>query len=146
MKSRHQDPGVFYKNLEKEWNKRIHTYTNNLTFTHAFGKYLNHHLDYVENQQKIITKWLTVNNFPKKDDFAELAEKKVDCEEKIDNLEDTLFNLNMMLKKRNTELKTLDKSLKEMHSLLENEVKNVKADKLKTLKMELKELTMLFNN
>lgn len=146
MELGHQDSGVFYKNLEKEWNKRIHTYTNNLTFTHAFGKCLQNHLDHVVNQQKIITNWLTVFNYPKKDDFAALAERKVVCEEKIDNLEDTVFNLNMILKKGNTELKTLNNSLLEMQGLLKTEIENVKVAKLKTLKMELEELKMLFND
>ncbi|MDR7076551.1 hypothetical protein J2Y03_001554 [Neobacillus niacini] len=146
MESRHQDPATFYKNLEKEWNQRIHTYTNSLTFTHALGKCLENHLDHVVVQQKIINNLLTELDIPKKDDYAEIAERKVVCEEKIDNLEDTIFNLNRLLKKGNTELKTLDHSLKEMLGLLENEVENVKATKLKTLKMELEGLKMLFND
>lgn len=146
MESRHQDSAAFYKNLEKESNKRIHTYTNSLTFTNAIGKCLENHLDHVVVQQKITNNWLSELNIPKKDDFAAIAERKVVCEEKIDNLEDTVFNLNRMLKKGNTELKTLDQSLKEMLGLLETEVENVKAVKLKTLKMELEELKLLFKD
>jgi hypothetical protein len=146
MESKHQDPGTFYKELEKEWNKRIHTYTNSLTFTHAFGKALEKHLDYIVIQRKLINKWLTVFDIPDKEEFVNLAGRKVDCVEKIDSLEETTYELNMNLKKNNTELKKLNKSLSDMLSLIEDEVKNIKTTKMKTLEKELQELKSLFKN
>ncbi|WP_045516405.1 hypothetical protein [Neobacillus niacini] len=145
MKFSHHDPVIYYKNLEKEWNKRIHAHTNCQTFTHAFGKAIENHLDHVVIQQKVINNWLTVFDIPTKDDFADLAESKVDCEDKIDNLEETLYMLNLGLNKDNSELKKLNKSLSDMLCLLENEVKDLKANKIRTLKTELKDLKKLFN-
>jgi hypothetical protein len=146
MESRHQDPVSFYKYLEKECNKRIHAYTNCLTFTHAFGKAIENHLDYVVIQQKVINNWLTLLDIPPKDDFANLAQRKVDCEDKIDQLDETLFMLNRGLKKDNSGLKELNKSLSDLLCLIEKEVKDLKANKIKTLKTELKDLKKLFNN
>jgi hypothetical protein len=146
MESKHQDPGTFYKELEKEWNKRIHAYTNSLTFTHAFGKALENHLDYIVMHRKLINHWLTVFDIPNKEDFVTLAGRKVDCVEKIDSLEETIYELNIGLKKDNTEFKKLNKSLRDMLCLIENEVKNVKVCKIKTLENELDELKKLFNN
>jgi hypothetical protein len=146
MDSRHQDTGNFYKELEKELNMRIHAYTNSLTFTHAFGKALENHLDHNVIQRKLINNWLTVFDIPNKEDFVILAGRKVDCVEKIDSLEDTIYELNMGLKKDNTELKKLNKSLSDMLCVIENEVKNVKACKIKTLENELEKLKFLFKD
>jgi hypothetical protein len=146
METRHQDPASFYKYLEKECNKRIHVYTNCSTFTHAFGKAIENHLDHVVIQQKVINNWLTLLDIPSKDDFANLAQRKVDCEDKIDHLDETLFMLNRGLKKDNSELKELSKSLSDLLCFIENEVKNLKANKIKTLKTELEDLKMLFND
>ena len=146
MESRHQDSVSFYKDLEKECNKRIHAQTNCLTFTHAFGKAIENHLDHVVIQQKVINNCLTLLDIPPKDDFANLAQRKVDCEDKIDHLDETLFMLNRDLKKDNSELKELNKSLSDLLCLIENEVKDLKANKIKTLKTDLEDLKNLFNN
>ena len=52
----------------------------------------------------------------------------------------------MDIKKNNVVLKKLTTSLIENLHFLENEIKYVKANKLKTLEMELEELKLLFNN
>ncbi|MFP7295858.1 hypothetical protein [Neobacillus niacini] len=144
MESVHQDPVFFYKKLEKECNKRIHTYTNSLTFTHAFGKAVETHLDNVVMQQKVINNWLTILNVPKKDDFANLASRKVDIEDRIDNLDDILFIINKGLKKNHLRLKELHTSLSDFQCLMEEEVNDLKAKKIKTLKTELEDLKKLF--
>jgi hypothetical protein len=146
MASRLQDSVSFYKDLEKECNKRIHAYTNCLTFTHAIGRAIENHLDHVVIQQKEINNWLALFDLPLKDDFANLAQKKVDCEDKIDHLEDTLFMLIRGLKKDNSELKELNKSLCDLLCLIDNEVKDLKANRIRTLKTELEDLRMLFND
>lgn len=76
MESKQQDPVEYYKSLEKGLNKIIHSTANTLTFTHAFGKAIEHHLDHVVIQQKVINNWLTVCDIAKKEDFAEVARKK----------------------------------------------------------------------
>jgi hypothetical protein len=146
MDSRHQDTGTFYNGLEKEWNKRIHAYTNSLAFITAFGKALENHLDYIEINQTLINNWLTEFDIPNKEDFVNLAGRKVDCVEKIDSLEDTIYELNMGMKKDNTELKKLNQSLSDMLCLIETEVRNVKVCRIKTLEHELEELKFLFKD
>ncbi|WP_419888672.1 hypothetical protein ACN6MT_26200 [Neobacillus niacini] len=146
MESKQQDPVEFYKQLEKEWNKMIHSSTNCLNFTRAFGKGIENHLDQVEIQQKVINSWLTQFNFSKKDDFAELSNRKVDGEDKLDDLEERLYTLNIVLKNNYSELKELNKSLSEMLCVMENEVKDLKAHKINWLKNELEELKRLFED
>jgi hypothetical protein len=146
MESRKQDPVTFYKDFERECNKKIHAITNSQTFADAFGSAMEDHLDHVEAQQKIINNWLAVLDIPNKDDIAALALRKIDCEERIDNLDETIYNLKMDIKKNNVMLKKLTTSLIENLNFLENEIKNVKANKLKTLEIELEELKLLFNN
>lgn len=146
MESKQPDPVSFYKKLEKEWNKQIHLSANCLTFTQSFGKAVEYHLDHVVIQQKVINNWLTVFDIPKKDDFAQLAERKVDCEEKLDNLEETLYMLNIGLKNNHSQLKKLNTSFRGMLCFIENEVKDLKANRIKSLKNELEELKGLFDN
>ncbi|MEH7275147.1 hypothetical protein [Neobacillus vireti] len=146
METKYQDPVTLYKEFERKCNKKIHTITNSLDFTEALGSAMERHLNHVETQQKIIKKWLTVFDIPNKDDIAALALRKIDCEEKIDNLEETIYILQMDLKKNNFELKKLTNCLKENLEFLEDEVKNVKVNKMKTLEMELEELKKLFTN
>ncbi|MFJ5762561.1 hypothetical protein ACIQAA_26225 [Neobacillus sp. NPDC093182] len=146
MESRQPDPVSFYKNLEKEWNKQIHLSANCLTFTHSFGKAVENHLDHVVIQQKVMNNWLTVFDIPKKDDIAQLAERKVDCEEKLDNLEEALYLLNIGLKSNHSQLKKLNTSLRGMLCFIEYEVKDLKAVKIKSLKNELEELKRLFDD
>ncbi|MDQ1004051.1 putative nuclease with TOPRIM domain [Neobacillus niacini] len=146
MESKQQDPVNFYKNLEKEWNKQIHASTNCLTFTHSIGKSVENHLDHVVIQQKVINNWLTVLGIPKKDDFAQLAERKVDCEEKLDNLEEKLYMLNVGLKNNHSQLKKLNTSLSRMLCFIKNEVQDLKEIKIKSLKNELEELKRLFDD
>lgn len=146
MESKQQDPVEFYKQLENEWNKMIHSSTNCLTFTRAFGKEIENHLDQVEIQQNVINNWLTQFNLSKKDDFAELANRKVDCEDMLDDLEERLYTVNIALKNNYSQLKRFNKSLSEMLCVMENEVKNLKVHKIKSLKNELEELKRLFED
>ena len=146
MESKQQDPVKFYKSLEKEWNKMIHLSTNSLTFTHAFGKAIENHLDRVVIHQKVSNNWLNLLDIPKKDDLAQLAKSKVECEEKLDDLEEALYLLNTGLKNDHSQLIKLNKALREMHCFIENEVKDLKTNKIKSLKNELEELKKLFND
>jgi hypothetical protein len=146
MDSKQQDPVNYYKNLEKEWNKQIHSSTNCLTFTHSFGKAVENHLDHVVIQQKVINNWLTVLDIPNKDDLAELAKRKVDCEDKLDNLEETMYRLNIGIKNGHSQLNKLTIALREMLCFIENEIKDLKAIKIKSLKNELEELRRLFDD
>lgn len=146
MESKQQDPVEYYKSLEKGWNKIIHSTANSLTFTHAFGKAIENHLDHVVIQQKVINNWLTVFDIAKKEDFAEIAIKKVKCEDKLDDLDETLYMLNIVLKNDHSQLKKLNHSLREMLCLLENEVKGLKEIKIKSLKDELEDLKKLFDD
>jgi chromosome segregation ATPase len=146
MESKQPDPVGFYKNLEKEWNEQIHSSTNCLAFTHAFGKAVENHLDHVVIQQKVINNWLTVLDIPNKDDLAELAKRKVDCEDKLDHLDETLYMLNISLKNNHSQLKKFNKSLREMLCFIGNEVKDLKEIKIKSLKNELEELKRLFDD
>lgn len=146
MESKQQDPVNFYKNLEKEWNQQIHLAANCRTFTHSIGKAVESHLDHVVIQQKVINSWLSEFDIPKKDDLAQLAERIVNCEEKLDDLEETLYRLNICLKNNHSQLLKLNTSLNGMLCFLKKEVKDSKEIKLKSLMNELEELKNLFDD
>lgn len=74
MKCKHDDPVSFYKNIETELNKRIHSPTNCRNFTLAFGRAFDAHLKQIKIHKRLTTKWLRSRNFPNKDEIAALGQ------------------------------------------------------------------------
>nr|WP_263328274.1 hypothetical protein [Neobacillus sp. Marseille-Q6967] len=146
MDSKHLEFETYYKNLEKELNRRIHNYTNCHTFTLAFGKALEIHLDHILTSRNMVTQWLSILNIPDKDAYAVIAVKKVDYEGKIDHLEDTMFLLNKILQENHLQMRVLGESLKELVNVFGPEIKHLQENKMCSLKRELDSLKLLFND
>jgi hypothetical protein len=85
-------------------------------------------------------------DIPIKDEIADIALKKVVCEEKVDLLEDTIYILKKEQKKNIFELQKLKESLVEMLIVVEAEVKSLQGQKIKSLEKELDALKQLFVN
>lgn len=145
METKHQDHITFYKNLEKECNKRIHDFTNCLAFTCGVGKALEHHLDSVMLHRKIINNRLKRLNVPNKDEFAAIAVRMVDCEEKLDDLEEIIYLLGKKQKENYRNLKILRGLLQDLHLAVELEVRDFQVCKIKSLEHELDDLKQLFD-
>jgi hypothetical protein len=144
MDSKHLDYETFYKKMEKELNKRIHEHTNCLTFTDAFGKELENHLDWVLYHRKFTNKWIDRLGVPSKDEIAAIAVRRVDSLEKLDNHEETIYFLNKKLRENNRQLVMLKESLENLLCTCETELRNLQVYKIKSLENELEDLKRLF--
>lgn len=145
MESKHHDSITFYKQLEKELNIRIHQNTNCLAFTQAFGKSVEYHLDRVLITRRLIAKWLKHVDVPSKDEFADIAVRLVDYEEKLDELENTVYLLNKQQNQNISQIEILKDSLENLLHAVEMEVRELKARRIKSLENELEDLKQLFD-
>lgn len=141
----HQDSITYYKQLENECNKRIHQKTNFLAFTQAFGKSMEYHLDRVLVCRRLFAKWLKRMDVPNKDEFAAIAVRMVDYEEKLDDLEYTIYLLNKKQKENSSQIKILKESLEALLHAVEMEVRDLQVRKIKSLEDELVDLKQLFD-
>ncbi|WP_312471193.1 hypothetical protein [Neobacillus sp.] len=144
MESMHEDPVTYYKELEAEINKRIHASTNCRSFTLAFGQALEAHLKRARIHKRLTTRWLNRLELPNKDEIAAIAVRMVDYQEKLDLLDETIYTINQRQRKNQSQLRLLRKSTKILLAFLENEIRVIQDDKLKTLEKELTELKQLF--
>lgn len=145
MTSIHDDPVTFYKKLEEECNKRIHAHTNTLSHVFAAGKELENHLDQVMIHRKLIKIWLNRLDIPNKDEITALAIRVIDCEGKLDQLEEDIYMANQQLKVNHTQLKKIRESLEEIVVFFERELKDIRGNKIQILEKELSDLKLFFH-
>lgn len=145
MTSKDHDPVTFYKKLEKKWNKRIHFYTNCRSFSNDFWKGVENHLDRVMIHRKLIDRWLKKLDLPNKADIADLALNIINCEEVLDNLEETIYMINLKQKSNQIKLKNVRESLEEIICEFENEKRDFRNYKIKALEKELNDLKHFFH-
>ncbi|MDN3015036.1 hypothetical protein PH210_02310 [Paenibacillus sp. BSR1-1] len=144
MDSEHRDRMTFYKKFEEELNKSIHARTNCGSFTRAFGRGMDAHLSRLKIHRRLTTKWLNRLDLANKDEIAELSVRMVDCEGKLDFLDETVYMTAKSMKENRFKFKKVQKSLEELLAILEKEVKAIQDYKIKKLEEELLELKQLF--
>ncbi|OLS41852.1 hypothetical protein [Bacillus sp. MRMR6] len=145
MKTSSFDSSTFYKNLENDINRSIHASTNCLTFTKAFGAELEHHLNRVLIYREIIKKHLDILNAPSKEEISVIAIRLVDCGEKVDNLEETIYGLNQAQKKNILQLSKIKLDMGDLLAELNKEASYLHQQKIQSLEIELAKLKHLFN-
>jgi chromosome segregation ATPase len=146
MKTYSFDTNTFYKNLENDINRRIHASTNCLTFTKAVGNELEYHLNRVLIYRELINKHLILINAPSKEEISVIANRLVDCEEKLDNLEETIYEMNQTQKKNNFQISKIKLVMEDLIQELNKETSYFHQLKIQTLEIELEELKHLFIN
>ncbi|WHY87813.1 hypothetical protein QNH39_08280 [Neobacillus novalis] len=145
MEFMRDDPGTYYKELEAEINKRIHAPTNCRSFIVALGRALEVHLKQVRIHRSVTTRWLKRLDLPNKDDIAAISVRIVDCEEKLDLLDDTIYTINQRQQENQQQIRVLRESSEELLAVLANEVRReIKGAKIKSLVKDLWELKQLF--
>ena len=144
MNSKQQDTIQFYKQLEAEINKRIHASTNSRAFTEAVGKALDSHLREVRIYKRLTTRWLNRRNLANKDEFAALANRKIEVVEEIDSLDESVYQIINLQKANQQKLTMVRESLEEWSTFLNSEVSDKRSHPIKTLENELQELKKLF--
>ncbi|RSK27521.1 hypothetical protein EJF36_11870 [Bacillus sp. HMF5848] len=143
MKQR-KNSDAFYKEVEDEINKHIHTKTNSRTFIKAFGIALDVHLSAIENLKVITSDVLDSYNLPNKDAYISLALRIIECEEKIDILENKCYEQNVLVMQTNYKLLAWENALSELKELLIYETTQIRENKLTQIESELKDLQLLF--
>ncbi|MEH7075277.1 hypothetical protein [Neobacillus drentensis] len=146
MEFTHQSTDSFYKKLEAEMNKRIHAQTNTRTFTIAFGKAMETHLKQARIHRRLTTRWLRQSDLPNKDEISTISVRIVDYEEKLDFLDEAIYEMKQTQQKNQTQLQMVRKSWGELKSLLEVEAKSIHHCKIKSLESELLDLKQLFHS
>lgn len=144
MNSKHQDTIQFYKQIEAEINKRIHASTNSRAFTKAVGKAMDSHLREVRIYKRLTTRWLNRRNLATKDEFAALANRKIEVEEEIDSLDESIYQIIKLQKANQQKLTMVRESLEDWSTFLNSEVCHKSSHPIKTLENELQELKKLF--
>lgn len=121
MESNHYDPVSYYKKLEAEINRTIHSCTNRREFILAFGKALDSHLRQARIQRRFTTRGLNHLDLPNKDEIAALSVRIVDYEEKLDLLDETIYELRKKQQENKDLLKRIRKSSEELLTILKDE-------------------------
>jgi paraquat-inducible protein B len=145
MKTSNFNSNTFYKNLENDINRSIHASTNCLTFTKAFGDELEHHLNRVMIYREVIKKHLDLINAPSKEEISIIAVRLVDCGERVDNLEETIYVMNKTQKKNSLQLSKIKLDMEDLLAELNKEASYLHQQKIQSLEIELEELKHLFN-
>lgn len=144
MESKHQDTFKYFKHLETEMNKEIHALTNCRSFTLAFGRAMEVHLKQVKVHKRLTTRWLKELDLPNKDELAAISVRLVDCEERLDVLDETVYLISKHQRANLEQLKIVRQNSKELLAFLKQEAKNIHNGKLLTLEEELLDLKKLF--
>jgi t-SNARE complex subunit (syntaxin) len=135
-----------YKKLELEMNKIIHSHTNSRAFMLAFGQEMESHLKRAKIRKRLVTRWLSRLDLMNKDEIAAISIKIVDCEEKIDTMDDTVYKTNQMMKESQRQLRKVWESWNEWLTFLKIEVQEIREKKINLFEKELLELKQLFND
>jgi hypothetical protein len=144
METKHHDSVEYFKHLESKINKRIHSLTNSRSFILASGRALELHLKRLKVHKELTTRWLKMMDLPNKDEIAEVSLKLVDCEERLDTLDETIYSIGMTEKVNLEQLKLFRESAEELLKILKQEVADIHDGKLVTLEKDLSELKRLF--
>ncbi len=144
MESKHHDSDANYKKLEAEMNKSIHAWTNCRTFTKAFGRAMNAHLKWARIHRRLTTRWLKRLDFANKDEYAEISVRLVDLEDRLDFLDETIYEISKIQRENLLRLIEVRKLWKECCSVYKAEMKDIRDSKIKTLEKELADLQQFF--
>ena len=146
MESKHHDPVSYFKKIEAEMNKRIHTYTNCRTFTKAFGRGMEEHLKQLRIHKRLTTKWLNHLDLANKDEIAALSVRIVECEEKLDLFDEKIYTIKKKQQENLSEIKMIRELWEEWLAVLVKEQSDIQTNKLNMLEEELLELKQSFYN
>lgn len=144
MQSSHHDPVSYFKKLEEEMNKTIHARTNCRSFTTAFGRALDAHLKQMRIHKRLTSRWLNRLDMPNKDELAAISVRIVDCEEKLDFLDEAIYFLNQKQHENSLKVKMVRSAFDELYIMIEKELREMHDCKMKGLEKDLWELKQLF--
>jgi hypothetical protein len=134
-----------YKKREKEWNRTIKRLANCPHFVQLIEVMVDTHLNQVQSHRKLIQQWLSLLEYPNKDEVAHVAKTFITNENKIDDLDDMIYSMRETANSTNQSLSTLIKAMQHMKLVLEEEHVKNKKNRINHLRDELNEVKSLFN-
>lgn len=132
-----------YKERERKQNEIIRDWLNSPEIIRSCSEMLEIHLDQIQIERVLVQHWLTCNDCPNKDEIAAIANNVIQVEERVDELEDTIYR---MCKEWNEKIRTitaLKESMFNMKLTLENSTSR-ENDRIQILKNELEDVKLLF--
>lgn len=128
------DPYDSFKKYSEMWEKQIndviYLWTNNSEFIKMSNLGTDAHSRYLETMRKNQEALASLLNMPTKSDLANVATLTIQTEEKIDALEEQIWNLQDSVKSTNKEIESVVEVSKEIIKL----TKQLKTDLMKTKK------------
>ena len=92
MQASSRDIREFCKSMEAEINSKMLLKTNSLAFIEKIAEVIESHLDHVEETRASTEKWLELMGLPTRDEMAAIAINLLKLEQRLDGLDDVLFN------------------------------------------------------
>lgn len=109
-----QDLRKLYKRIEVDINRKIFSQTNSLSFIKMTGDAIEEHLDHLVTARKLTKQWLNCNGLPTRDDIGDIAKKIIENEDRLDRLDDTLYQVLMNIKASRRQMAELALDLDEI--------------------------------
>lgn len=144
MQCTDQEFAQLVKNFEEECNKHFFELTNTEEFANLLGEELELHVDHVVFIRKVTSEWLACTESANRDDLAEIALTLIDCESRVDTLEEDLYNANRTFKKNKESIINVGMELRKLFNQLLLEHGKMKKEKRNCLEREINELKQLF--
>jgi len=111
----------FYQNyhkLEKIMNEQIIKMTNTSEFINFIGEMVNIYIDHLEIQREYVKQWFDHNGFTNRDELVNVAKNAISNEDKVDQLDDSLYDIADELSTQQQSLILVKATMKELHSVL----------------------------
>jgi len=123
LSSSDQDLRNLCKKIEDDINCKIFSQTNSLSFIKMTGTAIEEHINYLVASREFTNQWLDCNGLPSRDDIADIAIKIIGNEDRLDRLDDTLYQvlMNINASRRQMARLALDfaEILAEFHTMVE---------------------------
>ncbi|HZG72295.1 MAG TPA: hypothetical protein VEY51_12240 [Chondromyces sp.] len=133
-----------YKKLEEEWNTSFKEHLNSRLFVVLASALINCHLDQVEYKREIVKSWLDSNQLANRDEIAELTKTQILIESKVDDYDDLIYIFAQKWHSRRNMLDSLEQLMLDLQVMLNEEYREGRNNKIKSLKEELMEVKSLF--
>ncbi|PLT33273.1 hypothetical protein [Bacillus sp. V5-8f] len=120
------DSAKVYKKMEEDLNRKIRCMTNSMTFVKMAGEAMDTHLNHVVAIRNQSQKWLDRNNLASRNDMADMAKRIIRHEDRLDLLDDELYDILTEVKSHRIQLRRLTDELSEIAEELECKEKHLR--------------------
>lgn len=111
-----QELRSFCKELEAEMNQELLLLTNSLSFIRMASKAMEEHLDQIVAVRERTEQWLKCLDLPTRAEISDKAKTIIAFEDRLDRLDDTLYQIIMNTKEHKLQMTELALDLERMKS------------------------------